>query len=201
MADSTQPILNIVGDKVALGPLNREQITVLDLAWGNDFAVTSMHGQPPGPVTAEMVAAKYERIMQAEAELWFFVYDRLTLQPIGTTHFSQMRRVYQTAEFNISIGMKEYWDKGYGTETTRLMLHYAFATLGFNMIWLRVLSTNERAIRAYARAGFREAGRLREAQRVGQQAYDLVYMDCLAREFLAAESTPIYEVKDISERR
>jgi hypothetical protein len=31
------------------------------------------------------------------------------------------------------------------------------------------------------------AGRLREAQRVGQQAYDIVYMDCLAREFLATE--------------
>ncbi len=55
------------------------------------------------------------------------------------------------------------------------------------MIWLRVLSTNERAIRAYTRAGFREAGRLREAQRVGQQAHDLVYMDCLAREFLVGE--------------
>jgi diamine N-acetyltransferase len=190
MADSSQPILNIVGDKVALGPLSRERMEVVDLTWANDFDVTSMHGQPPGPVTAEMVAAKYERIMRAEDELWFLLYERSTLQPIGTTHFGQMRRVYETAEFNISIGVKGCWGKGYGTEATRLMLHYAFATLGFNMIWLRVLSVNERAIRAYTRAGFREAGRLREAQCVGQQAYDLVYMDCLAREFLAAESIP-----------
>jgi hypothetical protein len=53
MMDSSQPILNIIGDKVALGPLSRERMAVLDLTWGNDFAVTSMHGQPPGPVTAE----------------------------------------------------------------------------------------------------------------------------------------------------
>jgi RimJ/RimL family protein N-acetyltransferase len=167
LADASQPILNIVGDKIALGPLSREQLCVLDLVWGNDFVIKT-HGHPPGPVTAEMVAAKYERIMKAEAELWFLLYERSTLRPIGTTHFSEMRCVYQTAEFNIPIEAKDCWGKGDGTESTRLMLHYAFATLGFNMIWLRVLSSNERAIRAYRRAGFREAGRLREAQRVGQ---------------------------------
>ena len=53
---------------------------------------------------------------------------------------------------------------------------------------MRVLSSNERAIRAYLHAGFREAGRLREAQHVGQHAHDVVYMDCLAREFLTAET-------------
>ena len=37
MADSTQPILNIVGDKVALGPLSRELLYELYLTWGNDF--------------------------------------------------------------------------------------------------------------------------------------------------------------------
>jgi RimJ/RimL family protein N-acetyltransferase len=187
MADSRHPILNIVGDKVALGPLSRELLYELDPIWGNDFEVTKTHGKPSGPVTAEMVAAKYERILQAEAELWFLIYERSTSRPIGTTNFSQMVRLYQTAEFNISIGAKDCWGQGYGTEATRLMLHYAFAMLGFNMIWLRVLSTNDRAIRAYTHAGFREAGRLREAQRVGQQAYDIVYMDCLAREFLATE--------------
>jgi diamine N-acetyltransferase len=188
MADTTQPILNIVGDKVALGPLSRELLYELDPIWGNDFEVTKTHGKPSGPVTAEMVAAKYERILHAEAELWFLIYERSTSRPIGQTSFSQMVRLYQTAEFNISIGAKDCWGKGYGTETTRLMLRYAFATLGFNMIWLRAQSSNERAIRAYLRAGFREAGRLREAQRIGQDAIDIIYMDCLAREFLASET-------------
>ncbi len=190
MADSTQPILNIVGDKVALGPLSRELLYELDLTWGNDFEVTKTHGKPSSPVTAEMVAAKYERILQAHDELWFLLYERSTLRPIGTTFFSQMVRLYQTAEFNLTIGAKDCWGRGYGTETTRLMLRYAFATLGFNMIWLRVHSTNQRGVQAYLRAGFREAGRLREAQRRGQEAIDVVYMDCLAREFLASELQP-----------
>jgi diamine N-acetyltransferase len=184
MAESTPPIVNIVGEKIALGPLRREVMDELDIQWGNDFAVTVTHGKPPSPVTAEMAAARYERILHAEPELWFLIYERATWRPIGLTHFSQMNRLYQTAEFNLTIGAKDCWGQGYGTETTRLMLQYAFATLGFNMIWLRVLSINERGIRAYTRAGFREAGRLREAHRIGQQTYDVVYMDCLAREFL-----------------
>ncbi len=94
------------------------------------------------------------------------IYERATWRPIGLTHFSQMSRVHQTAEFNLSIGAKDCWGKGYGTVTTRLMLHCAFATLGFNMIWLRAQGTNERALRAYTRAGFREAGRLRETHRI-----------------------------------
>jgi RimJ/RimL family protein N-acetyltransferase len=66
------------------------------------------------------------------------------------------------------------------------MLHYVFAMLAFNMLWLCVLSTNDRAIRAYLHADFREVGRPRQAQRVGQQVFDVAYMDCLAREILAA---------------
>lgn len=69
----------------------------------------------------------------------------------------------------------------------RLMLHYAFAMLVLSMV-LRVLSPNERAMRAYLHAGFREAESLREPQRVGQRALDVVYLDCLAREFCAAET-------------
>jgi diamine N-acetyltransferase len=197
MTESNPPVVNIVGEKIALDPLRREVMVELDFQWANDFAVTITHGHLPGPVTAEMVSARYERILQAEPELWFLIYERATWRPIGLTNFSQMNRVYQTAEFNISIGAKDCWGKGYGTETTRLMLHYAFAALGFNMVWLRALGTNERALRAYARAGFREAGRLREAQRVGQQAYDVVYMDCLAREFLAtARDQPVSSARE-----
>jgi len=48
---------------------------------------------------------------------------------------------------------------------------------------LTVSPYNERGIRAYTRAGFREFGRRREAWRLGGRAYDVVYMDCLATEF------------------
>jgi diamine N-acetyltransferase len=183
MTELLPPLFNIIGQRVALGPLLRERLMVLDLQWANDFAVTVHHGQQPHPVTPEMVAARYERISHTPDELWFFIYERATLQPIGTTFFSAMDRVNRTAEFNISIGATECWGKGYGSESTQLMLTYAFDVLGFHAIWLRVIGSNERAIRTYRRAGFRDAGRLRQAHRIGQQAYDLLYMDCLTTDY------------------
>jgi len=73
--------------------------------------------------------------------------------------------------------------KAYGTETACLTLDYGFNTLGPHTIMLTVSRSNERGIRAYTRAGFREIGRRREAFRLGGQAYDVVHMYCLATEF------------------
>ncbi|HYF65125.1 MAG TPA: GNAT family protein [Herpetosiphonaceae bacterium] len=63
------------------------------------------------------------------------------------------------------------------------MLGYGFINLNLHMIWLRVSSSNPRAIGAYKRAGFQEAGRMREAQIIAGEYCDLIHMDCLAREF------------------
>jgi hypothetical protein len=48
---------------------------------------------------------------------------------------------------------------------------------------LTAFSYNERGLRVYTRAGFKEFGRRREARRFGGRVYDEVYMDCLATEF------------------
>jgi len=63
------------------------------------------------------------------------------------------------------------------------VLDYAFNALGLHNVMLETFSYNERAIRAYTRAGFREMGRRRESARVGGRAYDDVYMDCLSTDF------------------
>jgi RimJ/RimL family protein N-acetyltransferase len=64
-----------------------------------------------------------------------------------------------------------------------LLLDYAFSVLGLHNVMLDVAGYNERAIRAYRRAGFREIGRRRQSYRLGDRVYDQVFMDCLATEF------------------
>lgn len=63
----------------------------------------------------------------------------------------------------IFLGEKDEWGKGYGTEATRLMLDYVFTALGLHNIMLKAFGYNERGIRAYRRAGFKEIGWRREA--------------------------------------
>jgi len=176
------PIINIVGEKVKLGPIRRDLLPTY-LRWINDFDVVRTMGMQMGPMTMEAEEAWYERASKNDHDILFTVYEANGFRPIGNTGLGRIDRRHQTAEFGILIGEKEQWGRGYGTETTRLVLDYGFTILGLHNIMLRVYSFNERGIRAYTRAGFHTVGRMREAFRMGSRAYDVIYMDFLATEF------------------
>src|SRR5439155_15559603 len=82
---------------------------------------------------------------------------------IGTCALSQLDIDNGSALFHITIGEKDAWGRGYGTEATRLMVDHAFGGLGLHRIGLTVFSFNERAIRSYRSCGFIVEGRAREA--------------------------------------
>jgi RimJ/RimL family protein N-acetyltransferase len=179
-SDVEQPIINIVGEKVALGPLRRELVRTY-LAWVSDFDVTRTLGVPIRPYTLEAEEAWYDGVAKVDREVQFTIYERATTRPIGNAGLKDIDHAHGTATFGILIGEKDCWGKGYGTETTRLVLDYAFTALGLHNVLLTVFSFNERGIRAYLRAGFKEIGR--RARRSASQLYDVVYMDALATEF------------------
>ena len=176
-----QPILNIVGEKVALGPLRRDSWP-LYMKWFNDFEYLRTTAQVR-PTTLEALEAEFGASSKHEDEIELVIYELATLRPIGGINLHRINHFHRRAEFGIGIGEKDCWGKGYATEATRLMLDYGFTILGLNTISLWVLRYNQRAIRAYRRAGFREGGRWRQAYRLGNQAHDIIYMDCLTDEF------------------
>ena len=180
--EDQQPILNIAGEKVALGPLRRDLIP-LYLRWINDFEVVRFLGAAARPTSLEAEEDWYSRVSKSENRSHFTIYAKQQLRPIGTTSLGHIYHANRSAEFGIMIGDKESWGKGYGTEVTRLMLDYGFTCLGLHNINLWVNAANVRGIRAYQRAGFRMAGRLRQGLRLGGRAYDHILMDCLTTEF------------------
>lgn len=182
-SDTEDPaVLNITGEKVALGP-HRRDLLPLYQRWINDFSIRVNLGGRVGPMTREAEEAWYEGVAKASGSAHFTIYEALTLRPIGTTALHDIDHFHRTAEFGIMIGEKDCWGKGYGTETARLMLGYGFTNLGLHNIMLRVFSTNARALRAYARAGFQECGRRRECLWAGGAVCDEIFMECLATEF------------------
>jgi RimJ/RimL family protein N-acetyltransferase len=178
-----RPILNIIGEKVALGPLRRDLLP-LDARWTSDFATLRMQGILPAPVTMEWITARYESGTADDTLILFAIYERATMRPIGVTNFHSVNDRNRTAEFVIFIGEHEARGKGYGTETTRLMLDYAFVALGLHNVMLAVYAYNPAAIRAYVKAGFREFGRRRESVWMGGRFWDTIYMECLASDFV-----------------
>lgn len=178
-----QPFLTIRGEKVGLGPIRRDLLH-LHVKWANDPEVTVPLGGWAGPSTLEDQEAWYARDSKRnEKRIVYLIYELSTMRPIGCTDLRDVNYRDQTAWFDVFIGEKDCWGKGYATETTRLMLEYGFEALGLHAILLQVNADNERAIRAYTRAGFKVAGRQREVIRRPGGRVDMVLMDCLAREF------------------
>jgi diamine N-acetyltransferase len=172
------PIINIVGELVALGPL-RSELNATYARWFNDFETTRALGDIAPPWTLERQEAWYREEVSAENLIPFTVYAREGWQPVGTTALLDVDFRNRTAEYGIIIGEPDFRGRGLGSEITRLIVEYAFDTLGLHTLLLTVYSFNVAGIRAYQKAGFHEIGRQRECYLLGGRWWDRVYMEAV----------------------
>jgi len=102
---------------------------------------------------------------------------------IGNTGLESIEWLNRSAMFGIFIGEKAFWDQGYGSEATRLMVRHGFETLNLNRIYLHVYETNPRAIHAYEKVGFVREGLLREALYRDGSYFNVLLMSILRSEW------------------
>ena len=102
---------------------------------------------------------------------------------IGSVGIDILSKRDSRGSFGIIIGEKEYWSKGYGTETTRLVLDYGFKKLKLNRIELGVFEYNKRAIQVYKKMGFKLEGKLRDHITWKGKFYSTLMMAILKREW------------------
>jgi RimJ/RimL family protein N-acetyltransferase len=178
----TARLVNIVGERIALGPLRADLIETYE-RWLNDFSTMRTQGDLPGPRTRERTVSWYERVSSSTESIWFLIYEKSSWTPIGFTWLDSIDYRHRTGGFAISIGEESMRGKGYGTETIRLMLDFAFTALGLHNVSLEVYSHNIAGQCAYERAGFHEYGRRHECFYMGGQFYDEILMECLSTEF------------------
>ena len=87
----------------------------------------------------------------------------------------------------ISIGDRNYWGRGYGTDAMRLAVQYAFLELNLRRVSLGLHAYNERALKTYQKIGFQLEGRMRgEGLRDGVR-FDSLWMGILREEWLARQ--------------
>ncbi len=179
--ETGEPVYVVAGELVALGPRRRDQID-LWTRWMNNLEMTRTLGAP-GVYSREAEEQFFESTQNDGTAVHFSIYECASGRPIGTTALREINYKHGTATFGIMIGEPPCWNRGYGTESTRLVLDYAFHVLGLHNVLLTVFATNPRGVRAYEKAGFREIGRRHGAYRLGQRRYDVIYMEALASDF------------------
>ena len=182
MGEASRAIVNIKGENVSLGPL-RSDLIPLYTVWRNDFGTAKTMDKLAKPITLEERSAWYEKAIVDSESIQFTIYELSDFRPIGLANLQDLDLQHRTAELGIIIGEADARGKGYGTETTRLLLDYAFTAVGLHNVMLRVYAFNLSGIRAYEKAGFREIGRRHESHVLAGQRGDEVFMECLSTEF------------------
>jgi RimJ/RimL family protein N-acetyltransferase len=81
---------------------------------------------------------------------------------LGEAVINGLDTANSSANYRIWLGGPHIFGRGYGTETTRLVVDYALDVVGLHRLSLTVFTFNPRARRVYEKCGFVVEGRRRE---------------------------------------
>lgn len=150
------------GTLAAIRPVQVEDLAALK-AWDEDPDIIALMGQK----FPELQEEEWSKAALSRRNRRPMAIETHEGQLIGEIELAQINWRAGTAEMRICIGEKGYWGLGFGHEALELLLGYAFSGLGLFQVYLRVFSTNERAIRLYERTGFRREAVLPLCRRRG----------------------------------
>ena len=174
----------LTGERVVLRRHAPENLRAFE-RWYGDPEVVRLTRYQDGPMRHDEI----ERFFAARAlgadSLSMAIHVRDTDRLIGTCALSQLDSDNGSALYHITIGEKDAWGRGYGTEATALMMGHAFGGLGLHRIALSVFAFNERATRSYQSVGFVIEGRAREAIWRDGRWWDEISMSLLDSDWAA----------------
>ena len=82
--------------------------------------------------------------------------------PVGTVSLAENPNMLGSAEIGISLS-SAHWNRGYGTEASRLLTDYAFSERRIHRLLARVFDPNEGSKRVWEKLGYRHEAVHREA--------------------------------------
>ena len=182
----------IKGEKVGFAPLNRENLDKFR-KWLNDLEVNKYTTLFGTVLTAEKEEEWYENQSKQDDLCFFTIYSLKEDVPIGNCSLTGLEHKDRRGELGIVLGEKEYWNRGMGTESVRLLTDYGFTVLNLHSIRLQLKGFNKRALRAYEKAGYKIAGEWRDYWYINGSYYNSILMDILDEEFYRENDSLIEE--------
>ncbi len=152
------------GEKVQLVPLERGKHLDNAVAWFNDPEVTAWTLVGDWPLCR---LAEEEFFAKAESTSFFatpadvyLAVETLDGEHIGFTGVHRIDWRHGVGLTGTVIGRKDFWRKGFGTDTVRVRTAYAFDVLGLRLLLSEAFVENEASLRMLSRVGYREVGRI-----------------------------------------
>lgn len=122
------------------------------LEWMTDPEITRFFRFDASRISEESCRDYIEKAQAYPNTVHFAIADEAD-EYLGTISLKDIDREKKCAEYAISTRKKAH-GSGAALEATRLILDYAFQTLGLERVYLNVLAENGRANSFYRKAGF-----------------------------------------------
>jgi len=177
----------IRGEKTILRAIEPDDVPLL-WEWMQDEELMRLRDYPEPPTSLDQARRELEESPGNSEDRLHLAITTLDGELIGETTLRDIDQRNRGAIFTIAIGKREYWGHGFGSDATRCLMKYAFEQLNLHRIDLFVHASNERAIRAYEKCGFRHDGLLREAHYMDGKYSDVLLMGLLLEDFRGAEA-------------
>lgn len=172
----------IVGERLYLRPLEPAQDNHLYATWMNDEEIRRYFSIYPTSDTRGK--ERLEQLYKDGRHILFGIALNSDNRLIGLVGLKDINYINQSAEFYVIIGDHSAWFKGYGTEATKLMIHYGFMELNLNRIQTQDMEENIGGWRADEKAGFKYEGTLRQVILRFGKYHDVRVYSMLRSEYL-----------------
>ena len=150
-----------------------------DFRWRSEPDLTRFDAARPLTMTyLEYLALFREELFYPSPYRRSLAIEDMDGRHIGNVMYYNIDSIRQEAELGITIGEREYWNRGFGAEAMSMLAEHLLSHMGFRRVYLKTLTWNQRARRSFEKAGFVPSGR---SQRSG---HTFVLME-LRREWLA----------------
>lgn len=176
----------LTGKLVRLAALDIDEIAYAVSKWSQDSEYWRLMDTGAALPSSIQQTRKWFEETFAEENLRNYAFMIRTLADdklIGDIGLDGILWNHRESFVGISIGNREFWGKGYGTDAMNIILRFAFQELNLERISLDVFEYNPRAIRSYEKSGFCYEGRVRQAINKAGKRWDLVYMGITKEEW------------------
>jgi RimJ/RimL family protein N-acetyltransferase len=133
--------------------------------------------------TKEEIDIWFKGLLAEKHNLTLGIFLEENNKLIGYSGICSISDQNKSGEYFIFIGDKSLWGRGIGTLITKQIIKIGFENYNLNRIMLTVSEQNTAGIIAYTKAGFKEEGRLRQANFRDGKYHDKIVMSILAEEW------------------
>jgi len=176
----------LTGDLVRLTAEDPQIVAETFSRWGRDSEYWRLLAADPARLHSARATREWLEKEMDNQRSSLYLFSICTLEDdslVGQIGLDGVVWSHGESFVGVSLGERQNWGKGYGTDAMRILLHYAFSELNLQRVSLTVFEYNSRAIRSYEKVGFKVEGRVRQFLNRDGRRWDMIFMGILREEW------------------